>query len=130
MNTDILFQQHEMLLYETGKMREAQNKYFRTRSKEALSEAKQLEAAVDRRMKDIQAIREKLNSRREILSSPTAKELISILKGMNPHAVVCSMEFEGGDPTFSSLEMCNQHDDVVYTDDVGDEVRGDIVAIY
>jgi hypothetical protein len=60
----------------------------------------------------------------------TVKELIEILKKMNPKAVVCHLELESDKPIYSTFEMCRQFNNVTYISDNGDEEKGDIVAIY
>jgi len=64
------------------------------------------------------------------MKNTTVKELIEILKGMNPDAVVCHLEFEYDDPIYSTFEICREFTNVTYIDDRGDEVVGDVVAIY
>ena len=67
------------------------------------------------------------------MKNPTVKELIEILKGMNPDAIVCHFEFGNPDdkePQYSSFEICREIKDVDYIDDSGDTKRGDIVAIF
>lgn len=60
----------------------------------------------------------------------TVKKLIDILKEMDRDAVVCNLEMENGKPIYSSFEMCKQYDNVTYIDDKGNDVVGNIVAIY
>jgi len=61
----------------------------------------------------------------------TIKELIGILKDMNPDAVVCIGENNGFSHTprmeYSSIENCVEVKNASYIDDGGDEVVGDIV---
>jgi hypothetical protein len=64
------------------------------------------------------------------MKNTTVKELIEILKQMNPDAVVCSLEMENDKPIYSSFEMCKEYKDVKYIDDFGNDENGDIVAIY
>jgi hypothetical protein len=64
------------------------------------------------------------------MRNTTVKELIEILKGMNPDAVVCHLEMENDEPNFSTFEICRQYDNVIYIDDVGDNVKGNVVALY
>jgi hypothetical protein len=64
------------------------------------------------------------------MKNPTVKELIEILKEMNPDAVVCHLEFEDGKPIYDSFDMCTQFKDVDYIDDGGNFVKGDVVALY
>jgi len=64
------------------------------------------------------------------MKNTTVKELIEILKGMNPDAVVCHLEMEDYEPIYSSFEICKQYDNVTYIDDAGDDVKGNVVAIY
>jgi hypothetical protein len=64
------------------------------------------------------------------MKNTTVKELIEILNGMNPDAIVCHLEFEKDTPFYSSFELCRQYDNVTYIDDDGDDVKGDVVAIY
>ena len=49
---------------------------------------------------------------------------------MNPDAVMCHLEMEDYEPIYSSFEICKQYDNVTYIDDIGDVVKGDVVAIY
>ena len=65
-----------------------------------------------------------------IMKNTTVKELIEILKQMNPDAVVCSLEMENDEPIYSTFEICIEYKDVTYTNDSGDNERGDVVAIY
>jgi len=64
------------------------------------------------------------------MKNTTVKELIEILNGMNPDAIVCHLELEKDTPIYSSFELCRQYDNVTYIDDDGDDVKGDVVAIY
>ena len=64
------------------------------------------------------------------MKNTTVKELIEILKGMNPDAVVCHLEFEDGIPIYSTFEICREFTNVTYINDSGDDEKGDIVAIY
>jgi len=64
------------------------------------------------------------------MSNTTVEELIEVLKKMNPKAVVCHLELENDKPIYSSFEICRQYDNVTYIDDDGDDVKGDVVAIY
>lgn len=64
------------------------------------------------------------------MKNTTVEELIEILKGMNPKAVICHMEMEHDEQVFSSFEICRQYDNVTYIDDNGNDVNGDVVAIY
>ena len=64
------------------------------------------------------------------MKNTTVKELIEILNGMNPDAIVCHLELEKNTPIYSSFELCRQYDNVAYIDDDGDDVKGDVVAIY
>ena len=64
------------------------------------------------------------------MENTTVKELIEILKGMNPDAVVCHLELEDDKPVYSSFEICRQYENVTYIDDNGDDIVGDVVAIY
>jgi len=64
------------------------------------------------------------------MKNTTVEELIDILKQMNPKAVVCHLELEDDKPIYSSFEMCIQHDSVIYINDDGNDVKGDVVAIY
>ena len=64
------------------------------------------------------------------MRNPTVAELIEILKRMNPDAIACHLESEDDNPIYSSFEMCRQFNNVVYLDDDGNDVVGDVVAIY
>ena len=64
------------------------------------------------------------------MKNTTVEDLIEILKGMNPKAVVCHLEMENDEPIYSSFEICMQYDNVTYIDDEGNYVTGDVVAIY
>ena len=64
------------------------------------------------------------------MRNTTAKELIEILKGMSPDAVVCQLEMDRGEPVYSTFEICRQYDNVTYIDDDGNDVEGDIIALY
>ena len=64
------------------------------------------------------------------MENTTTKELIEILKKMDPDAVVCHLEMENNEPIYSTFEICRQYDNVTYIDDEGDEVVGNVVAIY
>jgi hypothetical protein len=64
------------------------------------------------------------------MKNTTVEELIEILKQMNPKAVVCHLELEDDKPIYSTFEICRQYDNVTYIDDEGDDVNGDVVAIY
>jgi UV DNA damage repair endonuclease len=64
------------------------------------------------------------------MKNTTVEELIEILKQMNPKAVVCHLELEDDKPIYSTFEICRQYDNVTYIDDDGDDVKGDVVAIY
>lgn len=64
------------------------------------------------------------------MKNTTVKELIEILKNMNPEAVVCHLELEEDKPVYSTFEICRQYDNVTYIDDNGNDVKGDVVAIY
>lgn len=64
------------------------------------------------------------------MKNTTVKELIEILKTMNQEAIVCNFEFEDNEPTFSSSEIVKEFKNVTYIDDDGDDVQGDVVAIY
>ena len=64
------------------------------------------------------------------MKNTTVEELIEILKEMDPNAVVCHLEMENDKPIYNSFEICRQYDNVAYIDDVGDDVKGDVVAIY
>jgi hypothetical protein len=64
------------------------------------------------------------------MKNATVEELIEILKEMNPKAVVCHLEMENDKPIYNSFEICRKYDNVTYIDDVGDDVKGDVVAIY
>ena len=64
------------------------------------------------------------------MQNTRVKELIEILKGMNPDAVVCHLELEDDKPVYSSFEICRQYENVTYIDDDGDDAIGDVVAIY
>ena len=64
------------------------------------------------------------------MKNTTVKKLIEILNGMNPDAIVCHLELEKDTPIYSSFELCRQYDNVTYIDDDGDDVKGDVVAIY
>ena len=60
----------------------------------------------------------------------TVKELIEILKKMNPDAVVCHLEMEDGEPIYSSFEICREFYNVIYINDDSDDVEGNVVALY
>jgi len=64
------------------------------------------------------------------MKNTTVKELIEILKEMNPDAVVCHLEMEDDEPIYSTFEICRQYDNVTYIDDEGNNVTGNVVAIY
>ena len=64
------------------------------------------------------------------MKNTTVKELIEIHKEMNPDAVVCHLEMENEEPVYSTFEICRQYDNVTYIDDEGNDVVGDVVAIY
>jgi elongation factor P hydroxylase len=64
------------------------------------------------------------------MKNTTVKELIEILKEMNPDAVVCSLEMENDEPIYLTFEICREYKDVTYIDDEGNDVEGDVVAIY
>ena len=64
------------------------------------------------------------------MKNTTVEELIEILKEMNPKAVVCHLEMEDDEPIYSSFEICRQYENVTYIDDDGNDVIGDVVAIY
>ena len=64
------------------------------------------------------------------MRNTTVEELIDILKSMNPKAVVCHLEMEDDKPIYSSFEICRQYDNVTYIDDDGNDVLGDVVALY
>lgn len=59
------------------------------------------------------------------LINPTVKELIEILQGMNPDAVVCILEFEHHE--IISIEVCSEVKYCTYINDDGDCVKGDVV---
>jgi len=42
------------------------------------------------------------------MKNTTVKELIEILKELNPDAVVCHLELEDDKPIYSSFEICRQ----------------------
>ena len=65
-----------------------------------------------------------------MMKNTTVKELIEILKKMNPDAVVCHLEMENDEPIYSTFEICRQYDNVTYIDDNGNDIKGDVVAIY
>ena len=60
----------------------------------------------------------------------TVKELIDILKELDPNSVVCNVEMKNDIPIFSSIEICRQFNNVTYINDSGDTEVGNIVAIY
>ena len=64
------------------------------------------------------------------MENTTVKELIEMLKGMSPDAVICHLEIENNKPIYSTFEMCRQYDNVNYIDDEGNDVEGDVVALY
>jgi hypothetical protein len=64
------------------------------------------------------------------MKNTTVKELIEILKNMNPDSVVCHLEMEDNSPIFSSFEIYREYNNVTYINDSGDDVVGDVVAIY
>lgn len=64
------------------------------------------------------------------MKNTTVEELIEILKEMNPKAVVCHLEMEDDKPIYNSFEICRQYENVTYIDDDGNDVIGDVVAIY
>jgi len=64
------------------------------------------------------------------MKNTTVKELIEILKNMNPDAVVCHLEMEDNEPIYSSFEICREFENVTYIDNDGDDVKGDVVALY
>ena len=64
------------------------------------------------------------------MKNTTVKELIEILKNMNADAVVCHLEMEDDSPIYSSFEICREYNNVTYINDSGNDVVGDVVAIY
>ena len=63
------------------------------------------------------------------MKNTTVKELIEILQGMNPDAVVCGAE-QGEYPEFATFEICSEYKDASYLGDSGDVKVGDIVVLY
>jgi len=64
------------------------------------------------------------------MKNTTVKELIEILKKLNPDAVVCHLELEDDKPIYSSFEICREFENVTYIDDDGNDVKGDVVTLY
>ncbi len=64
------------------------------------------------------------------MKNTKVKELIGILKEMNPDAVVCNLEMEDYQPIYSTFEICREFENVTYIDDDGEDVKGDVVALY
>lgn len=64
------------------------------------------------------------------MRNTTVEELIEMLKEMNPKAVVCHLEMEDNEAIYNSFEICRQYNNVTYIDDAGNDVIGDVVAIY
>ena len=71
-----------------------------------------------------------MNKNITVTVTVTVKELINTLKSMNQDAVVCSFETDGVKDYYSTIEICKQVNNVVYIDDNGDDVIGDVVTIF
>lgn len=59
-------------------------------------------------------------------------ELIEELKNMDPDSVVCTyIEIDEDDnPVFSAVDLCKEFTNVKYIDNSGDEINGNIVALF
>lgn len=65
------------------------------------------------------------------MKNPTVKEVIEKLSTMNRNAIVCHFTLENDkDEVFSTFEVIREFPNVKYIDDAGDEVVGNVVAIY
>jgi hypothetical protein len=64
------------------------------------------------------------------MTNSTVKDLIEILLKLDQEAVVCHAEFEDYEPIFSTFEICRYFENVTYIDDSGQEVVGNVVALF
>ena len=64
------------------------------------------------------------------MKNATVRELIEILKGLNPNAIVCIYECpQFNEPEYSTIEVIQEEQDVLYIDDDGKHQRGDIIYL-
>lgn len=55
--------------------------------------------------------------------------MIELLKTKNQDAVICTLEYDDGVCTYSTLECYREQSDVDYIDEAGDTKHGDIFII-
>ena len=62
----------------------------------------------------------------------TVKDLITMLESMNPNAVICTLDIDGGSElgVYFDLEICREQKNAEYVNREGKINTSDIVIIY